>query len=688
MGYEQKAGVTVNLAGGGQYESPTAGTQISYENMSAEQAAQAVISATTATEQAAIATTQAGTATSAASTATTQAGIATSAASTATTQAGTATSAASTATTQAGIATTGAATATAQAGIATTQATNASNSASAALSSENAAAASYDSFDDRYLGAKSEPPTIDNDGAALLTGALYWDTAIPGMRSWNGSAWVTLPAATASAVANTPAGGIAATNVQTAINELDTEKANLASPTFTASDKATPVDADSVLLADSAAAGILKKLTWANLKAAIKTYLSGVSFPIGSTTPSTVAATTLSATGKLTVGAKAILEAPAWDTGYLALRHSALAETAATSALFQSAGGSTFLNSVAGQPLYLGINGAVVGAVTSTGLSVTGTLRATGLISSGTANTPAGSVNAVVMNGIQLTHFGNGGVALLAGVGGGFSAYTHTGAVGSETYRQDMVLDSSGNLLVGATSGSHHIIQKTGANVDGTLLLGVSAGTNTGAVFYGSAAVGGFGNAANAILRMGMASASSRSINAAGTVNASGADYAEYESNNGLMIAKGDIVGFKADGTLTSFYTEAIRFAIKSTNPSYVGGDTWGSEDQVGKRPEQPADDAGQEAKDTYVSELAVFEAALEAARQSVDRIAYSGKVPCNVYGAVSGDYIIAAPTLDGGIHGITVTKSEMTFSQYQDAVGRVNRILEDGRCEVAVIIH
>lgn len=38
---------------------------------------------------------------------------------------------------------------------------------------------------------------------------------------------------TGTQVTNTPAGGIAATNVQTALNELDTEKANLASPTFT-----------------------------------------------------------------------------------------------------------------------------------------------------------------------------------------------------------------------------------------------------------------------------------------------------------------------------------------------------------------------------------------------------------------------------------------------------------------------
>lgn len=52
-----------------------------------------------------------------------------------------------------------------------------------------AAAASYDSFDDRYLGAKAAAPTLDNDGAALLTGALYWDTVLASFRVWSGSAW-------------------------------------------------------------------------------------------------------------------------------------------------------------------------------------------------------------------------------------------------------------------------------------------------------------------------------------------------------------------------------------------------------------------------------------------------------------------------------------------------------------------
>ena len=66
---------------------------------------------------------------------------------------------------------------------------SATNSATSASASATAAAASYDSFDDRYLGSKSSPPSVDNDGAALLTGALYWNSTSSLLFIWTGSAW-------------------------------------------------------------------------------------------------------------------------------------------------------------------------------------------------------------------------------------------------------------------------------------------------------------------------------------------------------------------------------------------------------------------------------------------------------------------------------------------------------------------
>ncbi|CAB5217007.1 hypothetical protein UFOVP199_28 [uncultured Caudovirales phage] len=53
-----------------------------------------------------------------------------------------------------------------------------------------ATAALYDSFDDRYLGAKSVAPTVDNDGNTLLIGALYFNTVSHTMFVWTGTVWV------------------------------------------------------------------------------------------------------------------------------------------------------------------------------------------------------------------------------------------------------------------------------------------------------------------------------------------------------------------------------------------------------------------------------------------------------------------------------------------------------------------
>ena len=72
---------------------------------------------------------------------------------------------------------------------AATSATNAATSETNAATSATNAAASYDNFDDRYLGAKSSAPTVDNDGDALITGALYFNSTSNIMYVSSGAGW-------------------------------------------------------------------------------------------------------------------------------------------------------------------------------------------------------------------------------------------------------------------------------------------------------------------------------------------------------------------------------------------------------------------------------------------------------------------------------------------------------------------
>jgi hypothetical protein len=154
-------------------------------NSAATAATSAGQAATSATSAAASATAAATSATSAAASATT----ASNSAATATTSASQAATSASSAATSASSAATSASSALTSQTSAATSASSAATSASSAATSAAAAATSYDDFDDRYLGAKATPPSLDNDGNALITGALYWNTSTNKMFVWSGSAW-------------------------------------------------------------------------------------------------------------------------------------------------------------------------------------------------------------------------------------------------------------------------------------------------------------------------------------------------------------------------------------------------------------------------------------------------------------------------------------------------------------------
>ena len=98
-------------------------------------------------------------------------------------------------------------------------ANKAAASASAASTSEANAAASFNSFDDRYLGAKSSDPALDNDGNALITGALYFNSTTNLMRVYTGAAW--------SVAAFDASGALVAANNLSDLTNAGTARTNL-----------------------------------------------------------------------------------------------------------------------------------------------------------------------------------------------------------------------------------------------------------------------------------------------------------------------------------------------------------------------------------------------------------------------------------------------------------------------------
>lgn len=244
---------------------------------------------------------------------------------------------------------------------------------------------------------------------------------------------------------------------------------------------------------------------------------------------------------------------------------------------------------------------------------------------------------------------------------------------------------------------------------------------------YFSVCAGAYASQRGAALTLAVNTVNGRSLDAPGTVNAAGADYAEYMLKSAAcgVVVPGQVIGIDVDGRLTDEWADAVSFAVKSTNPCMVGGDVWST--HLGDRPEPPApveplpapperalpvgDDTG-DTDDEWANTLAIyasmlsthrmataafdlakaeydvssaqFDAALEAARQKVDRIAFAGQVPVNLQGTAPGQYIVPVQD-DDGITGAAVNEADMTLAQYMRAIGRVIAIEDDGRARIIV---
>ena len=285
-----------------------------------------------------------------------------------------------------------------------------------------------------------------------------------------------------------------------------------------------------------------------------------------------------------------------------------------------------------------------------------------------------------------------------------------------------------------ASLSRHNISGPSGSAENAEILyIGRDGAAQPSVGIRASNGAGGWGTIAS-VLYVGSAS-TGRSVNCAGTISTSGNDYAEYifKSPACGVVAPGQIVGITADNKVTDQWADTVMFSVKSTAPSFVGGDSWANEvglqpsPQAGPAPTQllrredvvaqqavpgtnppeyedvvtdpgDTDDEWVEKQAAFAAALgahelamqhdaeamAAFDAALEVARQKVDRIAIVGRVPVNVLGAQPGDYIV--PVQDGaGIKGIAVHEDDLSMKQYLHAVGRVISIEPEGRAYVMV---
>jgi hypothetical protein len=259
---------------------------------------------------------------------------------------------------------------------------------------------------------------------------------------------------------------------------------------------------------------------------------------------------------------------------------------------------------------------------------------------------------------------------------------------GSTTFEGDVDMVAGKYLNTGGGSASYHQLYASAISGVGTITATIG-GTHGGCVFFNSSSYGA--NAANTVLVVQKVGATGRSINTGGTINASGADFAEYRElipalyNN---TSAGDLLGYNSEGLLTNVFADVTgRFCIKSTSPAYVGNDIWGNENAIGELPEEPVQD--EDTTDEAFADLMVqyeldkeaHALVLEAARVKVDRIAIAGIVPANVTGitvADVGTYLVPTSNEDGTIGAIAIDEDNLTLKQYIKSFGAVERINGD----------
>jgi hypothetical protein len=268
-----------------------------------------------------------------------------------------------------------------------------------------------------------------------------------------------------------------------------------ATQTHAATTKATPVDADEISLVDSTAPTVLRKLTWANLKATLAAWINGGTIPGAFTTLSTNSVVTSLGANDL------VVESRTAGAGVLFLQ-------GANTIIRQGSSGSY----------------AQQATFSTAGLAVTGALSATGKLSTSAAATTSPTatkvsdwtnplyMGALLNNGdSNIFSFSSAGVvsSCIAGLreatgwNTALAFYTNNligGANPVDSIQEKMRLDSSGNLLIGQQSlgsgglSNSYSVAISSTNAGGYITINHQNGAVSGFIYsnfgYNGAAIG------------------------------------------------------------------------------------------------------------------------------------------------------------------------------------------------------
>ena len=182
-------------------------------------------------------------------------------------------------------------------------------------------------------------------------------------------------------------------------------------------------------------------------------------------------------------------------------------------------------------------------------------------------------------------------------------------------------------------------------------------------------------NGAAASMKIGSISSTNRSINATGTINASGADYAEYiECERGANPIAGQVCGIDSNGMITLNHSCAIRYVVISTNPSFVGGDSF-----------NPSSKNNIDA--TLRSNIKNYSITSDKMTMSIGSTLYAivsfcGRTPVNkrfIKNKFSiGDYLYVDDPDDACSHSIMVTsinQISISLNQFLKSIGQIIKI-------------